>query len=177
MTDKKVITRLEKLEHALFGGKLEDQFFEEGATSKTLFDDTLERTIFMMLLELALEGKLGAISALLAEQTDKTKNTVNVRLERLYYKQMIQKPEIGNALLYYVPLQELLLSVITKELVRLKVERGELGEEVSEEEAEKTVLRNYLTDPHLILGRSKKYFQELGQEPVSLDLKKQVLMK
>ncbi|MFX0062121.1 MAG: hypothetical protein ACFFC7_08020 [Candidatus Hermodarchaeota archaeon] len=177
MTDKKIITRLEKLEQALFGGKLEDQFFEERNTSKTLFDDTLERTIFMMLLELALEGKIGATSALLAEQTKKTKNTVNVRLERLYYKRLIQKQEIGNAMLYYVPLQELLLGAITKELVALRLAQGDLPAEASAEELEKTILAKYLTDVQVVLGRSQEYFASLTKKTdyTQLNLKDELL--
>ncbi|MFX1255740.1 MAG: hypothetical protein ACFFCZ_29315 [Promethearchaeota archaeon] len=177
MTDKKVITRLEKLEQALFGGKLEDKFFEEGATAKTLFEDTLERTIFMMLLELALEGKIGATSALLAEQTKKTKNTVNVRLERLYYKRLIQKQEIGNAMLYYVPLHELLLGAIIKELVALRIAQGDLPVETSVEELEKTILAKYLTDIQVVLGRSQEYFASLTKKTdyTKLNLKDELL--
>jgi predicted transcriptional regulator len=177
MTDKKILRRLDKLEQALFGGKVEDQFFEEGDTTQTLFGDTLERTIFMMLLELALEGKIGATSALLAEQTKKTKNTVNVRLERLYYKRLIQKQEIGNAMLYYVPLQELLLGAITKELVALRIAQGDLPAEASVEELEKTILAKYLTDVQVVFGRSQAYFVSLTTKTdyTQLNLKDELL--
>ena len=33
MSDKESLTRLEQLEHALFGGKVEEQFFEEETTT------------------------------------------------------------------------------------------------------------------------------------------------
>lgn len=102
MTEEKIVARLEQLEHALFGGKLEDRFFDEEATVKVLFDDPLEKTTFFIILELALEGKVGSTSTLIADLTDTTKNTVNVRLERLYYKQLIQRQQIGNVLLYYI---------------------------------------------------------------------------
>ncbi|MFX0092880.1 MAG: hypothetical protein ACFFBD_14070, partial [Candidatus Hodarchaeota archaeon] len=158
-----LISRLEKLETTLFGGKLEDQFSKEEVISAPLFNDKLEKIIYFILLDLALEGKIGATSALLAEMTEKTKNTANVRLERLYYKRLIQKQQIGNALLYYVPLYELLLSAITKELVKLKVTQGE-GLEETEGQLEKNILSNYLTNADLILGRSKEYFASMSNK-------------
>ncbi|MFX1476604.1 MAG: hypothetical protein ACFFCI_00600 [Promethearchaeota archaeon] len=92
--------------------------------TQLLFDDDLEFAIFSILLKKALDGNIGATSALLADQTSKTKNTVNVRLERLYYKRLISKREIGNALLYFFPIQTILYNTLetiaiseTKELI------------------------------------------------------------
>jgi hypothetical protein len=109
--------------------------------------------------------------------TDKTKNTVNVRLERLYYKRLIQKQQIGNALLYYVPLHELLLGVITKELVKLRTAQGELSADTSVEEFEKTILTKYLTDVQLLFGQSREYFASLSKKTDygKLNLKEELL--
>ena len=52
---------------------------------------------------------MGATSVLVADHTQKTKNTVNVRLERLFYKRLAQKQQIGNALLYFIPIHQILL--------------------------------------------------------------------
>ena len=177
MTDEKVLKRLEKLEQTLFGGKIEEQFFEGEKRPKDLFNDTLEKVIFFILLDTALEGKIGATSALIAEMTDKTKNTVNVRLERLYYKRLIQKQQIGNALLYYVPLHELLLGAITKELVKLRTVQGELPADTSAEELEKTILAKYLTDVHILFGQSQEYFARLLKKTDyrALNLKEELL--
>ncbi len=174
-----IIGLIEKLEQSLFGGQLEEKFFEGKTTSTPLFSDLLEKSVFFILLDIALSGKIGATSALLAEMTSKTKNTVNVRLERLYYKRLIQKQEIGNALLYYVPLHELLLGAIAKELAKIKVARGEMPKDASEEEIEKTILTRYLTDVNLILGRSKGYFASLSKKEDLgiLNLKKELLEK
>ncbi|MFX1256212.1 MAG: hypothetical protein ACFFCZ_31685 [Promethearchaeota archaeon] len=163
MGEDELLTRLEQLEQALFGGKVEDQFFEEEATSKVLFDDVLEKLIFFILLELALDGRRGVTSALIAEMTDKNNNTVHVRLERLYYKLLIQKQQIGMALLYYIPLHERLLSAVTKEIVRLKLAQGELQAETTAEELEKTILAKYLTDVQTLLGCSQEYFANLSK--------------
>ncbi|MFX1252377.1 MAG: hypothetical protein ACFFCZ_12300 [Promethearchaeota archaeon] len=170
---------IEKLEQSLFGGQLEEKFFEGRTSSTPLFSDLLEKSVFFILLDLALSGKIGATSALLAEMTKKTKNTVNVRLERLYYKRLIQRQEIGNALLYYVPLHELLLSAIAKELAKIKVAGGEIPETASEEEIEKEILTRYVTDVNLILGRSKGYFESISEKTdlELINLKKELLKK
>ena len=175
--ESNLISRLEKLEQTLFGGKLEDQFFEEETKPQILFNDKLEKVIFFILLDISLEGRIGATSALLAEMTDKTKNTVNVRLERLFYKHLIQKQQIGNALLYYVPIHELLLSAITKELVKLRADQGELPADSSADEFEKSILAKYLTDVNLILGRSKEYFESLSKKVnlFGLNLKQELM--
>lgn len=159
--DSKLVTRLEKLEQSLFGGKIEE-IFSKDRPSMDLFDDELEKAIFMIALDLALEGKVGVTSAFLSEMTKKTKNTVNVRLERLFYKRMLQRQQIGNALLYYVPLQELLLDAITKELISLRKELDESLEGIPKESMEKELLSKYLTNANLILARSKDYFASIA---------------
>ncbi|MFX0091957.1 MAG: hypothetical protein ACFFBD_09360, partial [Candidatus Hodarchaeota archaeon] len=80
--DPKLVSRLEQVEQALFGGKLEDKFFQGKPSPVPLFNDTLEKITFLIILDFALEGKAGVTSALLADLTHKTKNTINVRLER-----------------------------------------------------------------------------------------------
>ncbi|MFX0065068.1 MAG: hypothetical protein ACFFC7_23070 [Candidatus Hermodarchaeota archaeon] len=130
-----------------------------------------------MLLELALEGKIGATSALVAELTDKTKNTVHVRLEQLFYKRLIQKQPIGNAFLYYVPLLELLLRAITKELATIRINQGQVPADTPEEELEKSILAQYITDVRVLLGRSQTYFGNLSQQAtlVGFNLKQKLL--
>ncbi|MFX0094048.1 MAG: hypothetical protein ACFFBD_20080 [Candidatus Hodarchaeota archaeon] len=175
--DSSLIDRLEKLEQALFGGKLEELLFKENTASPSLFDDILERVIFLITLDLALEGKVGVTSALLADMTNKTKNTVNVRLERLYYKRLIQRQQIGNAILYYVPLHELLLSAVTKELIQLKKDLDKTLEGLSEEELEKNLLAKYLTNVNMIFRRSKDYLISASNETdsVTINLKEELL--
>ncbi|MFX0094934.1 MAG: hypothetical protein ACFFBD_24580 [Candidatus Hodarchaeota archaeon] len=174
--DTNLIERLEKLEQALFGEKLEELFLKENTVYASLFEDILERVIYLITLELALEGKVGITSALLAEMTHKTKNTVNVRLERLYYKRLVQRQQIGNAILYYVPLHELLLKVVTKELIQLKKELDKTLEGESEEKLEKEILKTNLTNPDLLLRQSKTYYASMPSEykPI-LNLKEELL--
>lgn len=159
--DSKLIARLEKLEQSLFGRKIEEIFFDE-KPSMDLFDDELEKAIFMVMLDLALEGKVGVTSVYLAEMTKKTKNTINVRLERLFYKRMAQRQQIGNAILYYIPLQELLLDAITKELIDLKKELDNSLVDIPHETMKKELLSKYLTNANLILAKSKDYFVSIA---------------
>ena len=77
-----IIGLIEKLEQSLFGGQLEEKFFEGKTTSTPLFSDLLEKSVFFILLDLALSGKIGATSALLAGMTSKTKNINRQRADK-----------------------------------------------------------------------------------------------
>ncbi|MFX0091640.1 MAG: hypothetical protein ACFFBD_07740 [Candidatus Hodarchaeota archaeon] len=156
--DPRLITQLEKLELSLFGGTLENQLFEGQLDPPPLFDDILEKVIFLIALDLALEGKAGVTSAFLAELTQKTKTTVNIRLERLYYKRLLQKQHLGKAILYYLPLYELLFMGVVKELIQLEKNLNKTPAHISEEELAKEKVLKHLSNVHLILGRSKDYF-------------------
>ena len=75
-----------------------------------------------------------------------------------------------------MPLHELLLSAIAKELAKIKVAGGE---NASEEEIEKKILTRYVSDINLILGRSKGYFESISEKTdlELFNLKKELLKK
>ena len=95
----------------------------------------------------------------------------------MFYKRLIQKQPIGNALLYYVPLQELLLRAVTKELATIKINQGQVPADTPEEELEKSILAQYITDIQVLLGRSQTYFGNLSQQAtfVGFNLKEKLL--
>ncbi|MFX0091069.1 MAG: hypothetical protein ACFFBD_04835 [Candidatus Hodarchaeota archaeon] len=172
-----LIEHLEKLEVTLYGAKLEELFATGRVERPVLFNDILEKVIFLIALELALEGKVGVTAAMLAERTHKTKNTVNMRLERLYYKRLLQRQQIGNAILYYIPLPELLLSAVAKELIQVKRELDETLETVPEENLEKELLAKYLKNARIIIRRNEDQSTRLEGEGRAgiLNLKEKII--
>lgn len=110
---KKEITEYERY---LFNDKTIEELVKESFnTTKQVFEDELEKAIYVILLRNALNQKRGLTSAILAETTGKTKNTINVRTASLVKKHMISQEEVGNAVLFFVPLEIRLIQVICLE--------------------------------------------------------------
>ena len=129
------------------------------AADFAIFQDDLEKEVFYFLLNLALNNLVGATSVLIAEHTKKTKNTVNVRLERLYYKRLVQKQQIGNALLYFVPVHQILLEQTLKDYS----EHSNLDS--------KDLLLKYLRDTETFFAPSLDYYREKHEKEPKKGLK------
>ncbi|MFX1251355.1 MAG: hypothetical protein ACFFCZ_07080 [Promethearchaeota archaeon] len=140
------------LEKKLFGSSLEELFEKSIGHSIDIFQDDLEKEVFFFLLNLALSNQVGATSVLIADHTKKTKNTVNVRLERLYYKHLVQKQQIGNALLYFVPVHRILLEQTLKDYS----EQTNLDL--------KDLLRKYLRDTETFFAPTLGYYREKDEK-------------
>ncbi|MFX0090757.1 MAG: hypothetical protein ACFFBD_03250 [Candidatus Hodarchaeota archaeon] len=153
---------VERLEKQLFGVPLEELLQKIIGQPIKLFEDKLEKQVFYFLLDLALANHVGATSVLVAEHTQKTKNTVNVRLERLFYKRLVQKQQIGNALLYFIPIHQILLD----QLLRNYVEKTSTDS--------KEILRTYIRNVESFFAPTLAYYRETHQTEPKKSLKDMV---